>query len=35
MTERNTAAAESTAQAVHRMSEMSREIAQALAVYKV
>ena len=35
MTERNTAAAENTAKAVHRMSEMSREIAHSLAAYKV
>jgi len=35
MTERNTAAAENTAEAVHRMSEMSREIAQTLTAYKV
>ena len=35
MTERNTAAAESTAEAVQRMSEMSREIAHSLAAYKV
>jgi methyl-accepting chemotaxis protein len=35
MTERNTAAAENTAEAVHKMSDMSRDIAQALAAYKV
>jgi methyl-accepting chemotaxis protein len=35
MTERNSAAAENTAQAVRRMTEMSREIAAALALYKV
>jgi methyl-accepting chemotaxis protein len=35
MTERNTAAVQNTAQAVHRMSDMSREIADALSAYKV
>ena len=35
MTERNTAAAENTAEAVHRMSDMSHEIADALSAYKV
>ena len=35
MTERNTAAAANTAEAVHQMSAMSREIAEALAAYKV
>ena len=35
MTERNSAATESTAEAIRRMSQMSREIAGALAVYKV
>ena len=35
MTDRNTAAAKNTAEAVHRMSGMSREIADTLRVYKV
>ena len=35
MSERNTVAVESTAEAVHHMSDMSREIAEALKVYKV
>ena len=35
MTDRNTAAAKSTAEAVHRMSGMSREIADTLRAYKV
>jgi len=35
MTERNTTAAENTAAAVHRMSDMSRGIAQAMSAYKV
>jgi methyl-accepting chemotaxis protein len=35
MTERNTMAAENTAAAVHRMSDMSRDIAQAMSAYKV
>jgi len=35
MTERNTVAAESTSRSVHRMSAMSREIAEALTAYKV
>ena len=35
MTERNTAAAETTAEAIHRMSEMSHEILEALKAYRV
>ena len=35
MTERNTAAAGSTAEAVHRLTEISREIETALKAYKV
>lgn len=35
MTERNTQAAENTAEAVHRMSDMSHEIARTLTAYKV
>jgi hypothetical protein len=35
MTERNTAATASTAEAVQRMSDMSREIEDALKAYKV